>query len=76
MDTRVLAAAMSLAAILLAAGGTMADVFGTDGNQFTIDFVTITANPGETRSTNTNGNSVVTFTAGVGMGDYTDPGHD
>jgi len=40
MNARMMAA--GLAAILLAAGpGLAGDVFGTDGNQFTIDFVTI-----------------------------------
>jgi len=40
MNARMMAVA-GLAAILLGAGGAMADRFGTDGNQFTIDFVTI-----------------------------------
>jgi len=50
----------------------------TGGNEFTIDFVTIMANPGESRSTNTNGDSVMTFTSGApgAYSDYTDPGHD
>lgn len=40
MNAKAMAVA-GLAAILLAAGGAMADQFGPDGNQFTIDFVTI-----------------------------------
>ncbi len=53
-----------------------ADVFGTGANQFSIDFVTLTANPGVTRSTNTAGAQDENFTAGVGVSDYTDPGYD
>jgi len=52
------------------------DPFGTGENLFTIKFVTISANPGVTRSTNTSGDSIVTFTAGEGEGDYTDPGYN
>ena len=52
-----------------------ADTFGDGANQFEIDFVTITANPGETRPTNTSGETIETFTDGV-LGAWTDPGYN
>ena len=75
MKMRALAG-LGLAGMLLSAGAAGADQFGTGDNQFTIDFVTITANPGVTRSTNTSGDTIETFTAGAGVSDYTDPGYD
>jgi formylglycine-generating enzyme required for sulfatase activity len=62
--------------VLCFASITLADDFGTGANQFTIDFVTITANPGVTQSVNTSGDPVTTFTAGTGLSDYTDPGYN
>jgi len=62
-------------AVLACVSGIQADDFGTGGNQFTLDFVPISGNPGVTCSINTSGDPVETFTAGV-FGDYTDPGND
>jgi formylglycine-generating enzyme required for sulfatase activity len=64
-----------LLGVSLIAAPSAAEIFGTGDNQFTIDFVSISANPGETHSTNTSGDTVETFTNGT-VGDYTDPGYD
>ena len=44
-------AVVSVAAIGLAAGGAMADDFGTGANKFTIDFVTISGDAGSANGT-------------------------
>ncbi|WP_094760503.1 formylglycine-generating enzyme family protein, partial [Sedimentisphaera salicampi] len=65
----------ALALIASAGLGAYSENFGSGDNQFTLSFVDISANPGVTSSTNTNGDTVETFTNGV-VGDYTDPGYN
>ena len=66
---------MILVAAVMLAVPVMADTFGTGANQFTIVFVPISANPGETRSTNTCGGFVSTNTNGT-HGPWIDPGYN
>ncbi len=63
-------------AVLCLASIASADVFGMGLNEFEIDFVTISANPGVTRNANTSGDPITTFTADSGLNDYTDPGYN
>jgi formylglycine-generating enzyme required for sulfatase activity len=72
----VLINAIVLATALALTGAAQADTFGSGPNQFEIEFVTLEANPGVTRSTNTSGDALETWTAGSGLGPYTDPGYD
>ena len=64
------------AVVIVAALGSVAsadtDTFGTGGNQFTIDFVTISGD-----ASSANGTNISQFSSGVaGYRTFTDPGYD